>query len=154
VVNGRLDVGTDEDIYWSGTNFGATQEVYVTIYTVGSNGSEIGLILKSQSASSYSPGLIDVLYDPVNQRVQVWTYSSFSGWMQHGSSIPVTFANNDQFGARVNANGTVEIFRNGSSIGTRDVSSWPYATAGGYIGLFNLNTPSTVLDNFGGGNAN
>ena len=154
VANGRLDVSTDEDIYWSGTNFGATQEAFVTIYTVGSNGSEIGLILKSQSASSYSPGLIDVLYDPVNQRVQVWTYSSFGGWLQHGSNIPVTFANNDQFGARVNANGTVEIFRNGSSIGTRDVSSWPYATAGGYIGLFNLNTPNTVLDNFGGGNAN
>lgn len=154
VANGRLDIGYDEDIYWSGSSFGANQEAFVTLLSIDSGSTEIGLILKGQSGSGYGAGLIDVLYDPGNQRVQVWTYTSFGGWTQHGSSIPVTFANNDQFGATVSANGTVEIFKNGSSIGVRDVSSWPYATSNGYIGLFNLNAPGTILDNFGGGNSN
>ncbi|MEZ4592548.1 MAG: hypothetical protein R3D55_15600 [Chloroflexota bacterium] len=154
VANGRLDIGYDEDIYWSGSSFGANQEAFVTLLSIDSSSTEIGLILKGQSGSGYGAGLIDVLYDPGNQRVQVWTYTSFGGWTQHGSSISVTFANNDQFGATVSADGTVEIFKNGNSIGVRDVSSWPYATSNGYIGLFNLNAPGTILDNFGGGNSN
>lgn len=154
VANGRLDVGSDEDIYWNGTSYSANQEVFVTLTAIDSSGTEIGLILKAQSSSGFGAGLIDVVYDPVNQRVQVWTYTSFSGWTQHGADIPVTFVNNDQFGARVMANGTIQIYRNGSSIGVRDVSTWAYISSGGYLGLFNLNAQNAILDNFGGGNSN
>lgn len=154
ILNGQLDVGSDEDIYWSGSSFAANQEAFVTLQSIDSSGTELGLILKAQSNSGYGAGLIDVVYDPANHRVQVWTYSTANGWFQHGANIPVTFVNGDQFGARVSANGTIEIFRNGNSLGIRDLSNWPYATSSGYIGLFNLNAPNSVLENFGGGTVN
>ncbi len=147
----RVSNSGEQDIYWNGSSFGADQEAFVTISTIGVGSVEIGLALKSQSSSSYSPGLIDVLYDPGSQQVQVWTFHSTQGWIQHGSHIPATFINGDQFGVRARANGQVEVYKNGSLIGSRTVTAWPYYTQGGYIGLFMLSASGTVLDNFGGG---
>jgi hypothetical protein len=39
----------------------------------------------------------------------------------------------DQLGARALANGTVEVYRNGTLITTRSITSWPYYANGGYI---------------------
>ena len=153
IANNRLDVGASEDIYWSGAAFGAAQEAYVTLVTIDPGAAEIGLVLKAQSSTGVGAGLIDVLYDPGAQRVQVWTYDAAGGWVQRGADIPVAFANGDQFGARAGADGTVEVFRNGTSLGVRTLSGWPYAAGGGTIGLFNLSAGNAVLDNFGGGNA-
>lgn len=141
----------EQDIYWNATLFGGEQEAHVTLTTIGPASAEIGLILKSQSNSSSNPGLIDVLYSPGSQQVQVWTFHTAQGWVQRGASIPVTFANGDQFGARARANGQVEVYKNGSVLGIRDVSAWSYYTQGGYIGLFMLSANGSVLDNFGGG---
>ncbi|MFZ1400860.1 MAG: hypothetical protein WAS33_28410, partial [Candidatus Promineifilaceae bacterium] len=71
INNSRLDVGYDEDIYWNSTSYATDQEVFITLRTVDNSGTEIGLILKAQSNSGYSSGLIDLVYDPVNDRVQV-----------------------------------------------------------------------------------
>jgi len=60
---------------------------------------------------------------PASSTVQVWTYESSQGWVQHGASL----------------------------IGTRDVSSWSYYDDGGYIGLRTIGGPSTYYDDFGGG---
>jgi RHS repeat-associated protein len=54
-------------------------------------------------------------------------------------------------GVRSYASGAVEVYKNGSLVGTRDVSSWPYYDDGGYIGLRTVGGPSTYYDDFGGG---
>lgn len=150
IVSSQLDVGTSEDIYWNGTTFGADQEAYMTLTTIDPNGSEIGLILKSQSNSSII-GMIVVVYNPVPKSVQVWTYTTAQGWQARGNVIPVTFVNGDQFGARAIANGNVEVYRNGTLLATSSVTGWPSYAGGGYIGIFPLAASNTVLDNFGGG---
>ena len=71
--------------------------------------------------------------------------------MQAGADIPVTLVNGDQFGARATAAGALQVYRNGSLLATRDVSSWAYSASGGYIGLWFVNSATTTLDNFGGG---
>jgi len=71
--------------------------------------------------------------------------------VQYGAAIPVTFAAGDQFGARARPDGTVEVYRNGTLLGTRSITSWPYYASGGYIGLWFVNAPNALLDNLGGG---
>ena len=154
IASNQLDVGGTEDIYWNVASFGVTQEAFVTLVSIDPNATEIGLVLKAQSNSGINPGEIEVLYKPSGNYVQVWTYSNNSdGWRQRGTNIPVTFSAGDQFGTVANANGDVEAYRNGVSLGVRNVTAWPYYANSGYIGLFNINGSATVLDDFGGGTA-
>ncbi|GAB4466919.1 MAG: hypothetical protein Kow0070_30080 [Anaerolineales bacterium] len=97
-------------------------------------------------------GAIEVLYDANNDLVQVWTYDLTNGWVKHGTDISVTFNSGDQFGARAKSNGDVEVYKNGTLLGTRSAASWPYANSGGYIGLWFVDTANALLDDFGGGN--
>jgi hypothetical protein len=152
VQSNQLDVGTSEDMFWNTTSFGSNQEVFVKLGTVDPAASEIGLVLKSQSNSGFTAGLIDVVYIPASNVVEVWTYASSQNWVKRGTSIPVTFVNGDQYGAQASSDGTVRVFRNGVLLGSRDVTAWPFNANGGYIGLFNLNASNAVLDDFGGGN--
>jgi RHS repeat-associated protein len=96
--------------------------------------------------------LIEVYYHAPSQIVQVWTYEFSTGWVQHGADIPVAFANSDTFGARATADGSVEVYKNGTLLGTRDITSWTYYASGGYIGLWLIHAPNARLDDFGGGN--
>jgi len=150
----QLDVGSGEDIYWNGSPFGANQEAYVTLATIDSASSEIDLLLKAQSSGSDVNGVLEVWYDPVGHQAQVWTYSPAQSWVQRGAGIPVTFANGDQFGARATASGQVGVYRNGTLIATRDASGWTFATSGGYVGLWFIDSGNSMLDNFGGGTVN
>jgi hypothetical protein len=93
------------------------------------------------------------MYDHTNKVVQVWTYHPTQDWVQQGASISVTFATGDQFGARAKSAGTVEVYRNGTLLGTRSSTSWPFYPSGGYIGLWFVNASSASADNFGGGTA-
>ncbi len=142
---------TGGSIFWSAAALSTTQEVYVTLTTVDAAASEQDLLLKSQSSGSPYSGVIEVLYEAANSRVQVWTYARGQSWVQRGADIPVTFANGDQFGARATAAGQVQVFRNGALLGTCDVTPWPYYSLGGYIGLWFENASRARLDNFGGG---
>jgi len=150
VASNRLDVGSGNALFW-GTQFGSDQEVFVTLTTIDSAGSEQDLLLKSQSKTSWAGGVIEVWYDAVNKRVLVYTYSSAQGWVQRGTSISVTMVNGDQFGARARANGIVDVYRNGVVIGSRDTSAWTYTANGGYIGLWFAGASNAILDDFGGG---
>ena len=49
--------------------------------------------------------------------------------------------------------GTVNVYRNGALLGSAGVTSWPYYNAGGYIGLWTVNAAATVVDDFGGSQA-
>jgi VCBS repeat-containing protein len=151
IIANQLDVGSTEDIYWNSSSFGADQEVFVNLTTIDPNSNEIGMVLKSQTQDGFSPGLIEVLYNPIANSVQTWTFQIPEGWIQRGTSIPITFTDGDQFGARAGADGRVEVYRNGALLGTIDVTAWPHYANGGFIGLFNINASNAILDNFGGG---
>ena len=153
IAANQLDVGSGGDIYWSGTRFGADQEAYVTISTLDPSATEIDLLLKAQSSSTWGSGVLEVWYDPANQRVQVWSYSAAQGWVQRGANIAVTLVTGDRLGARMSATGQVTVYRNGQVLGTRDASTWTYASSTGYIGLWTDHAPAALLDDFGGGTA-
>jgi hypothetical protein len=51
-----------------------------------------------------------------------------------GSNTYSYDANGDQFGARANSNGDVEVYKNGSLLAVRSITAWSYYTSGGYIG--------------------
>jgi hypothetical protein len=143
---------TGGQINWNAASFGADQEVYVTLSNIDlTANTEHDLILKAQSASNWENGVIEVWYDSVGHKVQVWTYTSAQGWVQRGTDIAATFVNGDRFGARARANGQVEVYRNGTLLGSRDVTAWPYYAGGGYIGLWFIDTSNALLDDFGGG---
>jgi predicted outer membrane repeat protein len=154
IASSQLDVtatGWNTSILWKGTSFGADQEAYVTFSQVDTASNEQSLILKSQSSTGTTAGLIYVLYDGSSKTVQVWTYHPTQDWVQYGAAIPVTFVAGDQLGARARPDGTVEVYKNGTLLGTRTITSWPYYAGGGYIGLWMVNAPNALLDNFGGG---
>jgi hypothetical protein len=154
IASNQLDVtsnGWFTSILWKNTSFGADQEAYLTLSQVDTGSNEQSLILKSQSNAGTTSGLVYVMYDGAGRTVQVWTYHPTQDWVQHGAALPVTFANGDRFGVRAKADGTVEIYRNGTLLGTRSISTWPFHASGGYIGLWMVNAPNARLDNFGGG---
>ncbi|MBN1315656.1 MAG: hypothetical protein JXA42_09320, partial [Anaerolineales bacterium] len=152
ISSNKLDVlSGGGDIYWNLSSFDANQEAYVKFATIDSNAQEMDLLLKSQSSSSYSGGVINVYYYPASGAAQVWTYAPSQGWVQRGSSITLNLANGDVLGARALSNGVVEVYKNGVLQGTRDVSAWTYNANGGYIGLWTVNGAAAYYDDFGGG---
>lgn len=146
------DNGSNTDIYWGNEAFGADQEAYVTFTHIDPNAGEQDILLKSQGNTTWGDGVLEVLYDPAGQRVQVFTYEwPVVEWEQHGADIPVTFADGDTFGARALADGTVEVYKNGTLLATRDITAWSHYADGGYIGLWFIGAEDAVLDDFGGG---
>jgi PKD repeat protein len=157
-VNGFIvtgNQGTQNCCYvsatWNGTGavFGANQEVYLTIATPSSAAREMDLMLKVQG-TSYTAGHIEVRYDANPGRVQVSTYQS-GKWTNRGASISTTFAAGDRFGARALANGDVNIYKNGTLLGTRSVTAWPFYNLGGRVGITMENANAARIDNYGGG---
>jgi RHS repeat-associated protein len=156
IAGNQLDVGSGNNyIFWNPTTFGADQEACLVLTAIDTAANNFDLLLKSQSSSSWSAGLISVSYVPGGNRVEVWTYAPGQGWVQHGASIPVTFANGDRFGARATAAGQVEVYRNGMLLGSRSVTTWALhtSTVGGYLGLVFYNASNMLADDFAGGNA-
>ena len=151
ILSNQLDVGSGGDVYWASASYGANQEAFVTYSTIDAGGVELDLLLKSQSSTTWTNGVLEVWYQPQTGIAQVWTFSSAQGWVQRGADIAVGLVNGDRFGARVRSNGQVEVYRNGTLLGSRDASPWTYASVGGYIGLWFDSASSSVLENFGGG---
>jgi hypothetical protein len=151
IAGNQVDVGPGGDTFWKISAYSSTQEAYITLTTIDQAGGEIDLLLKSQSSTTYAAGAIEIWYSPAAGRVQVWTYAGGQGWVQRGADIPVTFINGDRFGARATANGLVQVYQNGTLLASRDVSGWPYAASGGYIGVWFDQASSSLFDDFGGG---
>jgi hypothetical protein len=154
ISNSQLDVLTDNNVYlaWQ-TTYGAKQEVYVTLRAIDAGSDEIALVLKSQSATTWLSGLIEVWYEPSLNRAQVWTYHPSQDWVQRGGDITVTLQAGDRFGARARADGFVEVYRNGTLLASRDIRSWPLYASGGRIGLLLTGSANSLFDDFGGGTA-
>jgi len=141
--------GLDSFAAWSPASFGADQEAYLTLSQISASGLEQGLLLKTASDASAA---IKVIYMASSNAVRVFTYTPATGWVQRGADISVTFNNGDQFGARAKANGDVEVYKNGSLLGTVSVTAWAPYSGGGYIGLWYSNASGAIVDDFGGGN--
>jgi RHS repeat-associated protein len=154
IASHQLSVNTsDSMIAWNGASFGADQEAFVTFSTLNTVGaSEHALALKGQGTGAASDSRIEVSYFAAQNRVVVWTNeASQGGWVQRGADIPVTFANGDQLGVRARADGSVEVYKNGALLATRDITAWPHYAAGGYIGMGFYSAQGARVDNFGGG---
>jgi len=150
-MNNQLDEISLGDIYWT-TAFGVSQEVYVTMSQIDTDATEIDLVLKSQSNTWWGQGLLLVSYAPASSQITVWTFSVSQGWIQYGDPITVTLVDGDRFGAWAAADGTVSVYQNGALLGSRSISTWQYNNLGGYIGLWMVDGPGMLMDDFGGGN--
>ncbi|MBZ0289760.1 MAG: hypothetical protein K8I30_19210, partial [Anaerolineae bacterium] len=151
INNGLMDVINDGAVFWN-TRFGANQEVFITLNTIDAGSEEIDLLLKSQANNTPDAGLLEVWYSPAAGRAQVWTYAPGQGWMQHGADISISLQPGDRFGARVRADGFVEVYKNESLVGTRDARGWTFATGTGFVGVWVINSRNSFFDDFGGGN--
>lgn len=149
----RLDVGGGGPIYWN-SPFGPNQEAYVTLSEVDTRSSSQGLLLKVQDGSFPDAGAITAVYDARARAVRVTALRvGASSWTAH-PSVPATFANGDQFGARVTDSGVVRLYRNGGELGTITLTPADAAffnARGGRIGISTLAAPQALLDDFGGG---
>ncbi|MBW7886475.1 MAG: hypothetical protein H3C34_28375, partial [Caldilineaceae bacterium] len=164
IANNALQVRVNgvSTMHWSVDTFGPNQEAFFTFAAVGPSTDEHGLLLKLNGGNATSQGasFIEVFYDgrPGQNYVDVWTHTRVQGWVPHTRFTGVTYAAGDQFGARALADGTVTVFKNGSPIGSTNVttgpSPWPanLAAGGGAIGLYFVTPPNDArMDNFGGG---
>jgi hypothetical protein len=74
-------------------------------------------------------------------------------WTNYGKTS-ITFSNGDQLGARALANGTVQIYKNGTLVATITLNTADqtfFNAKGGRIGLWAIAAPNTFFDDFGGG---
>ena len=154
IASNQFDVVSTGDtgpLLWSPTSFGATQQACVKLAAIDGNADDIALVLKAQSSTGLGNGLMEVLYDPTPGAIRVWTYDTTNNWVQRGTDLSATFAAGDTLRVVARSNGQVEIYKNTTLLGTRDASAWTYSAQGGYIGLWSLNGPNTLFDDFGGG---
>ena len=142
--------------------FNTNQEAFVTLRQISSTATQ-GLLLKysmGSNPSSTGARWIQVAYSPAAGGVVVNSKNATATISPVGAPIPATFANGDRLGARVLANGTIEVYK---SVGTgvwTPLGTRSFPTAGtwtGQIGLRYTSTGTTSTtearaDDFGGGN--
>ncbi len=159
----QVQVRGNGNTYWTpGQPFGANQEAFLTFTKMSTSATEQALLLKftGSSPSSNNATLIEVQYNGTNNTVQVRTKNSGQNLNSATTRLnltAITFAPNDQLGARAAADGTVTVYKNGAQIGSVVVpttGSGAWAAGGGRIGVrFNGTTAANDarFDNFGGG---
>jgi hypothetical protein len=134
---------------WGDAEFGPNQEVFVTLRDVSGGAPETDLMLKVQGLA-WTDGYLEIRYDATQHKIGVNSYTPGSGWNGYGS-IPAELKSGDQFGARADSTGQLQVFVNGSRVGTVSVASWPYAANGGRVGLLLVAPQEDRYDDFGGG---
>ena len=138
------------------STFGTSQEAFVTLSSVDRTRKVQGLALKVQSSGSSNPGLIVVAYDATIGKVRVSTQRVDGTVATQYADTPAVFANGDQLGAQVLANGTVKLYKNGTLLATISLNATDQAffnSRSGKIGLTAATgSRKAVFDNFGGGN--
>jgi hypothetical protein len=155
VSDEQMSTGSDDAgvILWP-TQFGTTQEAFITFEQVDPSDHEIELILKSQGGFTECGSLLaDYQQGVLN------AFACTPGTTQIsplGTGIAMQLTVGDQLGARALPSGILEIYKNGQLKGTFDASAWPYAKLGGQIGFaaFGLSHSgkySGWFDDFGGG---
>jgi len=156
IVSQQLNVRLGGALIWKPDSFGVNQEAFITFQNTPQDGSIQGLLLKAQSNSRIESGVIIVAYNARSNAVNILTlHQSQSGPIRKNyTNSPITFVKGDQLGARVLADGSIEIYKNGTLIATVKLNKADQAffnRRGGRIGIWMLNAPKAVLDDFGGG---
>src|SRR5262245_2618821 len=130
---------------WSANLFGNDQEAYFTFATAPNGEYRINMRMQYADEGAYH---IEVNY---TGSVQIATIAT-GGWVTLGGPIAVSYGAGDQFGVRTFGT-NINVYKNGTLVGTRSFAGWPYANSPGYVGLGMVNAASgSRLDNFGGGN--
>src|SRR5207249_11090575 len=112
---------------------------------------EHDLLLKVQG-NTWTTGCIEVIYSARDNRLSLNTYAPSQGWVRRGGPwYHVHVADGDRLGARALGDGAVVVYRNGVPIGSASVVGWPFAAAGGRVGLILNGASSTRWIDFGGG---
>ncbi len=135
---------------WSGLSFGPDQEAYFTFATIVPACRRYCLMLKVQG-DSIAQGGIEVRYDGTLSTIQVATQQPGVGAKLRGTLGSVSFANGDRFGARARRDGTVEVFKNGSSLGSVLIGTWSFHGSGGRVGVNFAGATGSRIEDFGGG---
>lgn len=155
ILGNQVDVRRDGPIYWKDA-FGVDQQVAITLSTIDPDGMEQNLLLKVQGdyGPNWGEGAIEVLYSASENTVTVWTFRPETlDWFSY-PSIPVAFAEGDQFGAQALTTGDVVILKNGEEVGRVTLNPTDQAffnSRGGHIGLWFINARNAYLDDFAGG---
>jgi beta-glucosidase len=157
IAGNKLDVQLGGPLVWKASSFGTTQEAFVRLSTIDPKSPSQGLLLKMQTGNVPNAAAISVVYDAKAKavRVSALRLERNGVWTPYPNQA-ATFANGDVLGARAKADGTVEIYKNGTLVATVTLNAADQAffnPKGGKIGIWTMAASSAVLDDFGGGNA-
>lgn len=141
-------------IGWAHGAFGPVQEAFVTLAGLGAGVGAQGLVLKGQDPRDHALGALTVTYDPLFRTVRVGALRRHPTAVTPYPALGVRFHAGDQLGARATAEGTVEVYRNGTRVGAVALSAGDrsyFAGRGGHVGLLYLAAAGAAFDDFGGG---
>jgi hypothetical protein len=130
--------------------FGVAQEVFATLVSFSDYSPEINLVLKAQGELDCD--LMEILYAPDTQEILL--EACWDGSWRTLGKVAIRVEPGAQLGARVLAEGLVEIYRNGELVETIDASDYPFIDLEGYIGVNGIVRPGeapNIWDDFGGG---
>jgi hypothetical protein len=155
IATNKLDVQLGGPLVWKATSFGTSQEAFVTLSTLDSKSPSQGVLLKVQTGSIPNAGAISVVYDAKAKavRVSALRLGQNGAWTLYPNQA-ATFANGDVLGARAKADGTVQIYKNGTLLTTVTLNTADqqfFNAKGGKIGIWTAAAPNALLDDFGGG---
>ena len=134
---------------WRSAIFLANQEAFVRLTAI-LPGPTQGLLVRVQGVDD-AGAHVRVMVDAELQQVIVSTFMPPSTFTTAGILTGVPFAAGDQLGVRVYYDGQLVVYRNGAAAGTVSIAGWPYAAAGGRIGVVVAGSTTPRFDDFGGG---
>jgi hypothetical protein len=159
ILSNEVQVRREGSVWWA-AGFGSYQEVYLTFTKVVPTATEQALLLKMENPGpdSNNASWVKVNYNAPAGQVEIYTKAYRAAPILQTVFPGVTFANDDTFGARVEAGGWVIVYKNGEAVGNFNVSRSPapWFGQGGFIGV-NFRGPSFSVpndarfDDFGGG---
>ncbi|HET9222820.1 MAG TPA: endonuclease, partial [Roseiflexaceae bacterium] len=154
ILSQQVDVGLGGPLYWAAASFGANQEAFMRLSAIDPRTEHHTLMLKVKNNDVNKGGIL-VSYDAKRNRIIVEALKVGQGW-KTVAAFPATLANGDTLGARALADGKVRVYVNCVFVGQGDTTTQvgsAYVNVGGRIGVWYLDAPNAVFDNFGGGTA-
>ncbi|NUQ84072.1 MAG: DUF11 domain-containing protein [Anaerolineales bacterium] len=159
-INGNnVQVRGSGNAWWTSATYGANQEAYFTFVQLSTSASEQALLLKfsGNNPAANNASVIEVTYGSGAVRVRTKNPGQNLNNAVTRATFPAAFAAGDQLGAQAFEDGTVVVYKNGSPIGSVNVSvAGAWTLGGGRIGVrFNgtTNVNFARFDDFGGGDA-
>ncbi len=145
ISNNQLLVANDKAIYWNASYSG---DVWAAIKLRALSRNQT-VVLHLRVVSNYwTNGVVEVAYTQ-GSGITIYSFSG-SVWIQAGSTLAASFGAGDVLRANALASGLVEVFKNGTPIGTATVTQWSNVGRAGQIGVW-TDASGALLDDFNGG---